>query len=104
LPTRYDPFANVVLEALASGLPVLTSTENGAAETFQQAPHDCGFALPVTTAPDVWATTACQMLNCTQRENLRNRCRMLAEKFDSSSHIRKVLEMIDLSHSTPCPI
>ena len=32
LPTRYDPFANATLEALASGLPVLTSDANGAAE------------------------------------------------------------------------
>ena len=31
LPTRYDAFANVCLEAAASGLPVLTSGANGAA-------------------------------------------------------------------------
>lgn len=32
LPTRYDPFANATLEALASGLPVITSDCNGGAE------------------------------------------------------------------------
>ncbi len=32
LPTLYDPFANATLEALASGLPVVTSTSNGGAE------------------------------------------------------------------------
>jgi UDP-glucose:(heptosyl)LPS alpha-1,3-glucosyltransferase len=32
LPTRYDPFANSTLEALASGLPVVTSTDNGGGE------------------------------------------------------------------------
>lgn len=32
LPTTYDPFANVTLESLAMGLPVITSTYNGASE------------------------------------------------------------------------
>lgn len=35
LPTIYDPFPNVVLEALACGLPVLTSTNSGGAEIIQ---------------------------------------------------------------------
>lgn len=32
LPTRHDPFANVTLEALACGVPVVTSAANGATE------------------------------------------------------------------------
>jgi UDP-glucose:(heptosyl)LPS alpha-1,3-glucosyltransferase len=32
LPTRFDPFANAMLEAMAAGLPVVTSRMNGAAE------------------------------------------------------------------------
>ncbi|QJA06285.1 glycosyltransferase family 4 protein [Thermosulfurimonas marina] len=43
LPTRYDPFANVVLEALACGLPVITTPENGAAEVI---PEGWGRVLP----------------------------------------------------------
>ena len=35
LPTRYDPFANSTLEALASGLPVVTSSTNGGAELIE---------------------------------------------------------------------
>lgn len=34
LPTLYDPFPNVVLEALACGLPVLTSPSSGGAEVI----------------------------------------------------------------------
>lgn len=32
LPTRYDPLANACLEAMACGVPVVTSARNGAAE------------------------------------------------------------------------
>ncbi|MFQ5533013.1 MAG: glycosyltransferase, partial [Candidatus Methylomirabilales bacterium] len=35
LPTQYDPFANVCLEAMASGLPVITTRQNGAAEVIR---------------------------------------------------------------------
>ena len=44
LPTLYDPFANVTLEALAAGLPVITSAQNGASEILQHETN--GFVLP----------------------------------------------------------
>jgi UDP-glucose:(heptosyl)LPS alpha-1,3-glucosyltransferase len=44
LPTLYDPFANVTLEALAAGLPVITSAQNGAAEIMTHETN--GFILP----------------------------------------------------------
>jgi UDP-glucose:(heptosyl)LPS alpha-1,3-glucosyltransferase len=43
LPTLYDPFPNVVLEAMASGLPVVTSTSCGGAELVQEGVN--GFVL-----------------------------------------------------------
>lgn len=36
LPTRYDPFANTCLEAMACGIPTLTSPANGAAEVVPE--------------------------------------------------------------------
>jgi UDP-glucose:(heptosyl)LPS alpha-1,3-glucosyltransferase len=35
LPTLYDPFSNVCLEAMACGLPVITTAANGAAELIR---------------------------------------------------------------------
>lgn len=36
LPTRYDPFANTCLEAMACGIPTLTTSANGAAEVVPE--------------------------------------------------------------------
>ena len=43
LPTRYDPFANATLEALACGCPVVTTAANGASEIIQ--PGNTGWVL-----------------------------------------------------------
>ncbi len=36
LPTNYDPFANACLEAMACGIPVITTAQNGAAELVER--------------------------------------------------------------------
>ena len=46
LPTSYDPCPNAVLEAMACGLPVVTSTKCGAAELILE--NDAGFVCPAT--------------------------------------------------------
>jgi len=53
LPTLYDPLPNACLEAMASGLPVITSTQCGAAELVDA--HAAGF---VTDALDLPALSA----------------------------------------------
>jgi UDP-glucose:(heptosyl)LPS alpha-1,3-glucosyltransferase len=44
LPTYYDPCSLVVFEALACGLPVITTSQNGAAEVMTQGRE--GFVVP----------------------------------------------------------
>ena len=61
LPTLYDPFPNVVLEAMASGLAIITSTACGGAELVQEGvqgfvrKHDdvAGLALAMAELLDV---------------------------------------------------
>ena len=53
LPTIYDPLPNAALEAMATGLPVITSTQCGAAELLLA--HDAGLACD---AHDVGAIAA----------------------------------------------
>lgn len=58
LPTLYDPFSNVCLEALACGCPVVTTEANGAAEIIRH--EETGFILdaagmdPLRTAASWW--------------------------------------------------
>jgi UDP-glucose:(heptosyl)LPS alpha-1,3-glucosyltransferase len=54
LPTLYDPFPNAALEAMACGLPVVTSTKCGAAEIVREG--ESGF---VRDALDVGALAQC---------------------------------------------
>jgi UDP-glucose:(heptosyl)LPS alpha-1,3-glucosyltransferase len=44
LPTIYDPLPNAALEAMACGLPVVTTTKSGAAELLRE--HDAGLVCP----------------------------------------------------------
>jgi UDP-glucose:(heptosyl)LPS alpha-1,3-glucosyltransferase len=83
LPTRYDAFANVCLEAAASGLPVVTSGANGAAEIARQAgvvvedPEDvAGFARALDLLSDADA-----------RAPLGKAGRALAEQHGWDAHV-----------------
>lgn len=55
LPTQYDPFANVCLEAMACGIPALSTPSNGASEVFPESwmtCHDAGEFRAALERPD----------------------------------------------------
>ncbi len=61
LPTLYDPFSNVCLEAMAYGMPVLTTPTNGASEIVQEGktgwiatPPNTKIALGKALESDLW--------------------------------------------------
>ncbi len=86
LPTRYDPFSNACLEAMASGLPVATTRTNGAAELIQ---HDRnGLILDGNFEP------AFALLGARDRlEAMGAGARASAEQHSWARHTDEVLEL-----------
>ncbi len=61
LPTRHDPCSLVVLEALAMGLPVVSTAQNGACEIMTDRTH--GFVLKDPADVISLAAALCSMLD-----------------------------------------
>ena len=85
LPTRYDPFANGCLEALACGTPALTTPDNGAAEVL---PHSwmvsrevAGLREGLLRALDGGAA-------------LRAECRSVAERFTMEASYSRAFALL----------
>jgi UDP-glucose:(heptosyl)LPS alpha-1,3-glucosyltransferase len=89
LPTRYDAFANVCLEAAAAGIPVLTSDANGAGELFSA-------LFPGVFRPDDIAGYAGALDSLSDKE-LRERAgaetRAVAERHSWERHIVSIREI-----------
>lgn len=90
LPTLYDPFPNVVLEAAACGLPVITSRQCGAAEILAEG--ETGF---VHDALDVdGLAQSLQLLAHSDRaRSMGEAARALAERFSLE---RMATDMVNL--------
>ncbi|MEO1766409.1 glycosyltransferase family 4 protein [Thiobacter aerophilum] len=88
LPTLYDPFPNVALEALACGLPVVTSTKSGAAEVLEEGVT--GFvrdALDVSGIADALA----RLLHPAARAPMGQAARAEAERFNAQAATQALL-------------
>ncbi|MGH7846185.1 MAG: glycosyltransferase [Candidatus Binatia bacterium] len=92
LPTRYDPFAAVCLEAMACGLPVITTTMNGAAELIQTGRN--GFVLNPVRLQD-------SLVRAMQFFLERGRCvaagelaAQTAKDFSHQEHLKQLLAIL----------
>jgi UDP-glucose:(heptosyl)LPS alpha-1,3-glucosyltransferase len=86
LPTRYDACANVCLEAAAAGIPVLTSTANGAAELFANA----GFAIHDPDDANAFAHALDELSDPTLRARLGTAARAVTQHLTWSAHVRSL--------------
>lgn len=77
-PTHYDPFASVTLEALACGLPVLTTRLNGAAELIR--PGKEGFLIDRPGDLDAMARALRSLADPRVRSALRPAALALAQR------------------------
>ncbi len=92
LPTLYDPFSNACLEAMAAGLPVITTRDNGCNEIIDDKVHGSIVERPddidaLANALRFWSDPA-RRLNA--RSNLLER----ATQFDISRNVAQMLELL----------
>ncbi len=91
-PTLYEPMGNVILEALASGIPVLTSRRSGGAEILTEGKD--GWLIDEPTDPrEVASRVAAAMREITTTDVTRQ-ARMKAERFDLSATVKNLVDVL----------
>jgi UDP-glucose:(heptosyl)LPS alpha-1,3-glucosyltransferase len=93
LPTLYDPFANVTLEALAAGLPVITSAQNGASEIIEKGKN--GFVVPRANDVETIVHLLKELADPEYRATFRGPAQALAQKHDLSRNVHETLAVFE---------
>jgi len=93
LPTLYDPFSNACLEALAAGLPVVTTRANGFSEIVTAGSHGSILDQPsdieaIRRALEMWS-------NKERREVARPLISERASYFDISSNVAQTIDVLN---------
>ncbi len=103
LPTRYDPLPNAALEALACGLPVVTTSDCGAAELIT--PGHNGEVLPAHAPNTEWAAALQRglALSATATTVEAARCAVAALSYDAMAEQLLTL-YASLGVKTPTPV
>jgi UDP-glucose:(heptosyl)LPS alpha-1,3-glucosyltransferase len=85
LPTRHDPCSLVVLEALAMGVPVISTKNNGATEIMTDGVHGHVLADPNDT--EALATAIHDIISPQRRAALREACLELRPRLSYEHHL-----------------
>jgi UDP-glucose:(heptosyl)LPS alpha-1,3-glucosyltransferase len=90
LPTRRDSCSLVVLEALASGLPVISTRQNGATEVMEDGVH--GFVLDGPDDPRLMESLRL-MMSADRRARMREACIALRPLLSWENHVSTLLSI-----------
>ncbi|MFI5380029.1 MAG: glycosyltransferase family 4 protein [Tepidisphaerales bacterium] len=93
LPTRHDPCSLVVLEALAMGLPVISTVCNGACEAMAGGTH--GFVLGDPADVPALADAMRQLLDRSVRQSMRQACLDLRGSISQEQHVRRMVAIYE---------
>jgi len=91
LPTIYDPFSNACLEAMASGLPVITTRANGVAEIMEHWRTGAIVADPRDVA--MLADRMVEFLDPQGQEERSAGARACAEALPLERHLKQMLDL-----------
>jgi UDP-glucose:(heptosyl)LPS alpha-1,3-glucosyltransferase len=91
-PTFYDPCSLVVLEALACGLPVITTRANGASELMH--PPQEGYVVSDPHDHERLAWCMIQLLDASRRAACARAARQTAAQWTFDQHYRQLLQAI----------
>ena len=92
LPTYYDPFSNACLEAMAAGLPVITTSANGFSEIIGPGIH--GGVVPEGDASAL-AEEIEKWRDPRTREDARPACLARAAEFSIERNARETLQILE---------
>ena len=92
LPSIYDPFSNACLEALACGLPVITTPDNGFSEIIENGVHGSVVDLPNNVADlrDAIRFWSDESRRVTARSTIAER----ASQFDMATNVAATLKIV----------
>jgi len=90
-PTIYEPFGNVHLEALASGLPVITTRLSGASEIIQEGVQ--GFIIDKPEDINILAEKITILMNRDKNIRMGLEARRLAENFSFNAYTDKMIKL-----------
>lgn len=91
LPTLYDSFANVTLEAAAAGLPILTSRQNGASELIEDGRSGLIVSSP-TELSEIGGKLS-ELFDATRRRALGSAAREMAVQFPVCRYAQKTMQV-----------